>query len=190
MFLLHLVVFHHNFINHFLRRHITQDSLLCCIFRWEPFSPDRVYRIASLAPGWDPSAAAGRGVGASGRSRRGWGDASRSEAVWSSGTAPHSPPGCKALDSNPALDGPCRSWRCGSQLCSSPAVEDSAHKVKGRTVKLMVQINLNLANAVLHSDSPATDGGLQLLHLLTARGLGVYTWGTCTDRGVQGTQTS
>lgn len=72
--------------------------------------------ILSGPSGWDPWGAAGWGVGRGGLKRAGRGD-----AVGSSGTGPRSPPGCRSGGSNLALGGLCRSWRCDSQLCSSPA---------------------------------------------------------------------
>ena len=90
--------------------------IICSCLRLKMLNSDWIRWVAT---GWDPTAAAGWGVGAAV-----WKEAHRCVAAWSSGTAPHSPAGCMASDSNPALDGLCRSWRCGSQLCSSPAGEN------------------------------------------------------------------
>lgn len=103
--------------------------------------------ILSGSSGWDPWGAARWGVGGAGLKRAGRGD-----AVGSSGTGPHSPPGCRSWGSNPALGGLCQSWTCDSQLCSWPAQKENTMNISQKPHLKVTWRWLHLADTVLHSD--------------------------------------
>lgn len=87
------------------------------IFKWSDRGASSV-----ASAGREPSSAAGHQ------------EACWSGKAWSSGTVPHSPPGCRAWGCSPAPGELCRSWRCGSQWCSSPA--NGSHSICIRRLKV------------------------------------------------------